>query len=156
AGGARCRTPRGPVPPARLHPGGARLLRIQRSAPGGAPRGPVRREGGGAEGPGDRAAGVALDRRGGLPRRTRPPVGAAYGPARRDRRRAGRNSDSSFPVPYTGVRGGTGGDRGMKVVSGEQMRAIEARLFDQYGFTSAVLMELAGRQVALIARRMMQ
>ena len=44
----------------------------------------------------------------------------------------------------------------MKVVSGEQMRAIEARLFDQYGFTSAVLMELAGRQVALIARRMMQ
>ncbi|OTA42001.1 MAG: hypothetical protein A6D92_02250 [Symbiobacterium thermophilum] len=43
----------------------------------------------------------------------------------------------------------------MKVVSGEQMRAIEARLFDQYGISSRALMELAGRQVALIARRMM-
>ena len=44
----------------------------------------------------------------------------------------------------------------MKVVSGEQMRSIETRLSDQYGFSSAVLMELAGRQVALVARQMME
>jgi len=44
----------------------------------------------------------------------------------------------------------------MKVVSGEQMRSIEARLFSQYGVASAVLMELAGRQVAVVARRMME
>ena len=57
------------------------------------------REGGGAEGPGDRAAGGALDRHGGLPRRTRPPVGAAYGPARRDRRPRGAQLGFIFPCP---------------------------------------------------------
>jgi len=44
----------------------------------------------------------------------------------------------------------------VKVVSAEQMRSIEARLFAEYGFSSAVLMELAGRQVAVVARRMME
>lgn len=44
----------------------------------------------------------------------------------------------------------------MKVVSGEQMRSIEARIFADYGLTPTVLMELAGRQVAVVARRMME
>lgn len=42
----------------------------------------------------------------------------------------------------------------MKVVSGDQMRAIENRVFDQYGLSSHLVMEIAGRQVAVIARRL--
>ncbi|MFZ5818139.1 MAG: NAD(P)H-hydrate dehydratase [Bacillota bacterium] len=44
----------------------------------------------------------------------------------------------------------------MKVVSGEQMRSIENRVFERYGLSSSVVMELAGRQVASVARRMME
>ncbi|MFZ5825173.1 MAG: NAD(P)H-hydrate dehydratase [Bacillota bacterium] len=44
----------------------------------------------------------------------------------------------------------------MKVVTGEQMRSIENRVFDRYGLSSTVVMELAGRQVAVAARRMME
>lgn len=44
----------------------------------------------------------------------------------------------------------------MKVVSGEQMRSIENRVFEKYGLSSSIVMELAGRQVALVARRMME
>lgn len=42
----------------------------------------------------------------------------------------------------------------MKVVSGSQMRSIESRVFDQYGMPSQLVMEIAGRQVAVIARRL--
>jgi len=44
----------------------------------------------------------------------------------------------------------------MKVVSGEQMRSIENRVFDRYGLSSSIVMELAGRQVAVVAQRMLQ
>jgi hydroxyethylthiazole kinase-like uncharacterized protein yjeF len=44
----------------------------------------------------------------------------------------------------------------MKVVSAEQMRAIENRVFTQYGLSSQVVMEIAGRQVAILARRLVQ
>lgn len=44
----------------------------------------------------------------------------------------------------------------MKVVSGEQMRSIENRVFEKYGLSSSIIMELAGRQVAVVARRMME
>jgi NAD(P)H-hydrate epimerase len=42
----------------------------------------------------------------------------------------------------------------MKVVSAEQMRSIENRVFTKYGIPSNVVMEIAGRQVAVIARRL--
>jgi ADP-dependent NAD(P)H-hydrate dehydratase / NAD(P)H-hydrate epimerase len=44
----------------------------------------------------------------------------------------------------------------MKVVSGDQMRSIENRVFEKYGVSSLVIMEIAGRQVAVIARRLLQ
>ncbi|HYF91686.1 MAG TPA: NAD(P)H-hydrate dehydratase [Symbiobacteriaceae bacterium] len=44
----------------------------------------------------------------------------------------------------------------MKVVSAEQMRSIENRVFTKYGIPSGVVMEIAGRQVAVIARRLHQ
>ncbi len=44
----------------------------------------------------------------------------------------------------------------MKVVSGEQMRSIENRVFERYGVSSSIVMELAGRQVAVVAQRMLQ
>lgn len=42
----------------------------------------------------------------------------------------------------------------MKVVSAEQMRSIENRVFTKYGMPSNVIMEIAGRQVAVLARRL--
>lgn len=42
----------------------------------------------------------------------------------------------------------------MKVVSNDQMRSIENRVFDKYGLSSQIVMEIAGRQVAVIARRL--
>lgn len=44
----------------------------------------------------------------------------------------------------------------MKVVSAEQMRSIENRVFNEYGLPSNVVMEIAGRQVAVLARRLHQ
>lgn len=44
----------------------------------------------------------------------------------------------------------------MKVVSGDQMRSIENRVFDKFGIPSQVVMEIAGRQVAVIARRLVE
>ena len=44
----------------------------------------------------------------------------------------------------------------MKVVSAEQMRAIENQVFDRYGISSTVVMEIAGRQVAVFARRLLE
>ncbi len=44
----------------------------------------------------------------------------------------------------------------MKVVSAEQMRSIENRVFEKYGLSSQLVMEVAGRQVAVIARRLME
>lgn len=44
----------------------------------------------------------------------------------------------------------------MKVVSGDQMRSIENRVFDRYGVPSQVVMEVAGRQVAVIARKLLE
>ncbi|HWI63945.1 MAG TPA: NAD(P)H-hydrate dehydratase [Symbiobacteriaceae bacterium] len=44
----------------------------------------------------------------------------------------------------------------MKVVSAEQMRTIENRVFTKYGIPSNVVMEIAGRQVAVLARRLNQ
>lgn len=43
----------------------------------------------------------------------------------------------------------------MKVVSGDQMRSIERRVFTEYGLSSQLVMEIAGRQVAVIARRLL-
>ncbi|MGE5676367.1 MAG: NAD(P)H-hydrate dehydratase [Mycobacterium leprae] len=43
----------------------------------------------------------------------------------------------------------------MKVVSGDQMRSIENRVFDKYKVSSQLVMEIAGRQVAVIARQML-
>jgi len=43
----------------------------------------------------------------------------------------------------------------MKVVSGDQMRSIEQRVFNEYGISSQLVMEIAGRQVAVIARRLL-
>jgi hydroxyethylthiazole kinase-like uncharacterized protein yjeF len=42
----------------------------------------------------------------------------------------------------------------MKVVSNDQMRSIENRVFDNYGLSPQIVMEIAGRQVAVIARRL--
>lgn len=42
----------------------------------------------------------------------------------------------------------------MKVVSSEQMRSIENRVFERFGLSSQLVMEIAGRQVAVIARRL--
>jgi ADP-dependent NAD(P)H-hydrate dehydratase / NAD(P)H-hydrate epimerase len=42
----------------------------------------------------------------------------------------------------------------MKVVSAEQMKSIENRVFTKYGISSTVIMEIAGRQVAVLARRL--
>ena len=44
----------------------------------------------------------------------------------------------------------------MKVVSGDQIRSIENRVFSKYGLSSQLLMEVAGRQVAVIARRLLE
>lgn len=44
----------------------------------------------------------------------------------------------------------------MKVVSAEQMKSIENRVFSKYGISSNVVMEIAGRQVAVVARRLLQ
>jgi hydroxyethylthiazole kinase-like uncharacterized protein yjeF len=44
----------------------------------------------------------------------------------------------------------------MKVVSGEQMRSIETRTFDRFALDSQVVMEVAGRQVAILARRLLE
>jgi ADP-dependent NAD(P)H-hydrate dehydratase / NAD(P)H-hydrate epimerase len=44
----------------------------------------------------------------------------------------------------------------MKVVSSEQMRSIENRVFTKYGIPSNVVMEIAGRQVAVVARRLVE
>jgi len=43
----------------------------------------------------------------------------------------------------------------MKVVSGDQMRSIEQRVFTEYGVPSQLVMEVAGRQVAVMARRLL-
>ena len=43
----------------------------------------------------------------------------------------------------------------MRVVSNDQMRSIENRVFEKYGLSSQVVMEIAGRQVAVIARRLL-
>ncbi|HEY3364493.1 MAG TPA: NAD(P)H-hydrate dehydratase [Symbiobacteriaceae bacterium] len=43
----------------------------------------------------------------------------------------------------------------MKVVSGDQMRSIENRVFDKYGLSSQLVMEIAGRQIAVLARRLL-
>jgi len=42
----------------------------------------------------------------------------------------------------------------VKVVSGDQMRTIEHRVFDKYGLPSHQVMEIAGRQVAVLVRRL--
>jgi len=44
----------------------------------------------------------------------------------------------------------------VKVVSGDQMRAIENRIFEGYGLSSSLVMEVAGRQVAVTARRLLE
>lgn len=44
----------------------------------------------------------------------------------------------------------------MKVVSAEQMKSIENQVFDRYGVSSTVVMEIAGRQVAVYARRFLE
>jgi len=44
----------------------------------------------------------------------------------------------------------------MKVVSSDQMRSIENRIFAKYGISSSVLMEIAGGQVAVFARRLLE
>lgn len=42
----------------------------------------------------------------------------------------------------------------MRVVSGDQMRSIENRAFSEYGLSSQLVMEVAGRQVAVLAHRL--
>jgi hydroxyethylthiazole kinase-like uncharacterized protein yjeF len=42
----------------------------------------------------------------------------------------------------------------MKVVSAAGMRAIEQRIFNEFGLSPRLLMEVAGRQLALLARRL--
>ncbi len=43
----------------------------------------------------------------------------------------------------------------MKVVTGDQMRTIEHRVFDKYGLPSSLVMDVAGNQVAVIVRRLL-
>lgn len=43
----------------------------------------------------------------------------------------------------------------MRVVSGDQMRAIENRVFAEYGLSAHLVMEVAGRQVAVLAKRLL-
>ena len=151
----------GPLPPARLHRGGAGLCAPppgSRPAPGGA----VRREGGDAEGARYRPLdGGAVARDGGAAPRGRTPRLALSG---RTATLGAARGVRALHVSLThdaGLGPGAGGGRGRRpgrrrvipLATADEMRRADRRATEELGVPSLLLMENAGRGAADLIER---
>ena len=143
-----------PFPLTHIHAGGTRLLPGAASATGGA----VRRQGGGDEGAGDGHARRGLARHRNSATAGSRSHGEAAWQGRRNQRAAGREADSLEHIAFQGVRCSIRGhgsrELSMKIVTVEQMAALEAAS-ERAGVSTDRLMENAGHAIANQATEML-